>query len=357
MTVTKPPVRTVPPWVLQYCPDDIGDSSAQAALRQIDIPQPAAHPPKPPQNGLQRRVSKDGYEDWVDEKYMRTSKLPPILRKRADKPGRRWDHLRSAEPVIMGTGYRAPGADPYAQWRDFIHSSTYGWLPGQEHEVVSNDYLHQLQPGLDNEVQAPYHPRDPKSKSVSRKQRFMSRLWNTMLRHPIVPLIFRLLVLATSIAALAVSVNILNSERAEQMEADSDDTETRRAEINQAIMAIIVDTIAIPYIIYMTWDEFTGKPLGLRPPLQKISLTLLDLIFIIFKSASTALAFQALVSRRSSSDNGTALTLHLARSLSALMVVGLAAWVSNFTISVFRLVERLGGVDDGHGSTGKLLRQ
>ncbi len=60
-------------------------------------------------------------------------------------------------------------------------------------------------------------------------------------------------------------------------------------------MAIVVDTVAIPYIGYMTWDEYTGKPLGLRPPTQKISLILMDLFFIIFKSVSTTLAFETLL--------------------------------------------------------------
>ncbi|KAH8681485.1 hypothetical protein BX600DRAFT_23720 [Xylariales sp. PMI_506] len=339
---TRPQVRTVPPWVLQFAPDDVDDSSE--VLRQAHLhapPQPAAHP-APAHEGLKRRVSKDGYEDWVDEKYMRPSKLPPILRKRADRPGRRWDHLRTAEPVIMGTGYRPPGLDPYAQWRDFMHASAYGHLPGDESEVVSYDYLQHLQPGLDNEVQAPYHPRDPKSALMSRKQRFMTRFWDFMLRHPITPLIFRLLVLGTSIPALAVSTNILRR--------DSSAFESQ-AEINQAIVAIVVDAIAIPYIVYMTYDEYTGKPLGLRPPVQKISLTLLDLFFIVFKAASTALAFQALVFR---GDSTAQVTGQLARSLAALMLVGLISWVVNFTISVFRLVERLGGVEDSN--TGKLLR-
>lgn len=245
-----------------------------------------------------------------------------------------------------------------------IHSTWYGRLPGEDSEVITEEVLHELQPGLDNEVKAPYHPRDPKSALASRKQRFMSRFWDFMLRHPITPLIFRLLVFVTSIAALAVSVNIYKKEK---LVKDQDGTsatvqfqnEQNRAEYNQAIVAIVVDAIALPYIIYMLWDEYTGKPLGLRPPVQKISLTLLDLFFIIFKSASTALAFEALISRVSSgalsqttADADGVLAHNLAGTLAALMLIGLVAWVVNFTISVFRLVERLGGVDDGSSSTG-----
>lgn len=273
---------------------------------------------------------------------MRNTRLPQMLRKRADKPGRRWDHLRTAEPVIMGTGYRPPGLDPYAQWRDMIHASWYGRVPNEESEIVSDEFLQQLQPGLDTDTQAPFHPRDPKSRT-SRKQRFIERFWDFMIRHPITPLIFRLIVLAASIAALIVSVNIFNTESTAGLNARN---EQERA---QVLVAIVIDTVAIPYIGYMTWDEYTGKPLGLRPPLQKIALTLLDLFFIIFKSASTALAFEALIFRSREGDGGAVLTLHLARILAAFMLIGLVAWVANFTISVFRLVERLGGVDDGLG--------
>src|SRR5436309_1217513 len=116
------PLRaTVPAWVELY------DEDIHGHQRQGSI-----HPPlpsvRPEQNkgshSLKRRVSKDGYVDWVDEKYDRISKLPVFLRKRADRPGRRWDHLRTSEPVIMGLGYRPPDEDPYDRWRGFIHSSS-----------------------------------------------------------------------------------------------------------------------------------------------------------------------------------------------------------------------------------------
>jgi hypothetical protein len=336
-------------WVVQDGPELPINQHSKDALQKPCAPAPAAHPQqKKGPNDLARRLSKDGFEDWVDKRQLRQSRVPQLLRKRADRPGRRWDHLRTAEPVIIGTGYRPPGSDPYAQWRDMIHSTWYGRLPGEESEIVSDEYLHQLQPGLDNEVKAPYHPRDPKPVLASRKQRFMSRFWDFMLRHPITPLIFRLLVLSTTIAALAVSVNIYNSANSARIVGGSENRSLIEAEFSQSIVAIAVDAIAIPYIMYMLWDEYTGKPLGLRPPVQKISLTLLDLFFIIFKAASTALAFQVLVSKViSATDDSQVLSYHLARSLAALMLVGLIAWVVNFTISVFRLVERLGGVDDG----------
>ncbi|KAH9897239.1 hypothetical protein F4778DRAFT_250247 [Xylariomycetidae sp. FL2044] len=362
--MTRNPLRaTVPAWVEIYDEDVHGSHHQHHYHRDDDrhenhdtnhnsqpsAPAPTARSDQAKGNHqLKRRVSKDGYVEWVDEKHDRISKLPVFLRKRADKPGRRWDHLRTAEPVIMGLGYRAPDEDPYARWRDFIRSSSYGRNPDDDYEVVPHDELQKQMPGLDMPVRVPLHPLDPKTKGVSRKKTLLMRFWNFVLRHPIAPLIFRLVVLITTIAALALASNIYSREKDPR-------TPTEHApETSQAIVAIVIDAVAVPYILYMTWDEYTGKPLGLRPAAQKVSLVLLDLFFIVFKSASTALAFEALVYH---SGNGTAkdpataaaerVSLHLARGLAALMLVGLIAWILNFTISVFRLAEKLGGIENG----------
>ncbi|KAI1176774.1 hypothetical protein F4777DRAFT_545107 [Nemania sp. FL0916] len=329
---------TVPAWVELYDEEVHGPQSESS----VQPPQPSV---RPEQNrgshSLKRRVSKDGYVEWVDEKHGRVSKLPVFLRKRADRPGRRWDHLRTSEPVIMGLGYRAPDEDPYDRWRDFIHSSSYGRASHDQYEVVSQAVLDQLMPGLDAPVRTPLHPLDAKT-NRSRKSAWFMRLGNFVLRHPIAPLIFRLIVLITTISALALATVIYRRKKL-----------GNKPETSQALVAIIIDSIAIPYILYMTWDEYTGKPLGLRAPAQKISLTLLDLVFIVLKSASTSLAFEALVYH---SGDGKAPTtdetdqevasLNLARGLAALTLVGLIAWILNFTISVFRLAEKLGGIEN-----------
>ncbi|KAI1488370.1 hypothetical protein F5X96DRAFT_645929 [Biscogniauxia mediterranea] len=341
------PLRiTVPAWVELYDEHVHG----QKHHKPLHPPPPSVHPEQAKGNhALKRRVSKDGYVDWVDEKHDHVSKLPVFLRKRADRPGRRWDHLRTAEPVIMGLGYRAPDEDPYARWRDFIHSSSYGQNPDENYEVVPPDVFEKQMPGLDKPVRTPLHPLDPKTKAPSRKKTWLMRFGNFVLRHPIAPLIFRLVVLITTIAALALACNIYRREKNPNIPTDN------APETSQAIVAIIIDVVAIPYILYMLWDEYTGKPLGLRPPAQKVSLTLLDLVFIVFKAASTALAFEALVYHSgdgSSTDPIRAqeerVSLHLARGLAALMAVGLIAWILNFTISVFRLAEKLGGIENGH---------
>lgn len=107
-------------------------------------------------------------------------------------------------------------------------------------------------------------------------------------------------------------------------------------------MAIVVDVVAIPYILYVTWDEYTGKPLGLRSPKAKIRLVLLDLFFIIFESANLALAFAALTD-----DNGSCpvglngsnfIVCRRVKALCGILMSALLAWSSTFAVSIFRPV-------------------
>ncbi|KAJ1331762.1 hypothetical protein MN608_05224 [Microdochium nivale] len=344
---------TVPPWVELYDPRLHGEDDALLSAKR---PSPSTLPPAArTESGkrahhLKRRVSKDGYVDWVDEKFDHVSKLPVFMRKRADKPGRRWDHLRTSDPVIMGLGYRDPHEDPYARWRDFVQSSSYGRDPALESQIVPYEELQAQMPGLDQPVKAPFHPLDPKSTKKSRKKTMMAKLRDFALRHPMAPLTFRLVVLVTTISALVVAVQIFKRWH------DPNIITRSSAETSQAVVAIIIDATAIPYILYMIYDEYTGKPLGLRRATQKVGLAMLDVLFIVFKAASSALAFEALIYHSGDTNNpdqpmGDAETVNirLARALAALVTVGLISWILNFTISVFRIAEQLGGIINMQG--------
>lgn len=127
-----------------------------------------------------------------------------------------------------------------------------------------------------------------------------------------------------------------------------DEDKRESAERAQSLMAIVVDCVAIPYIGYMLWDEYTGKPLGLRSAVSKMSLIMLDLFFIIFKSASTALAFESLAYH--SVEETT--VRKLAKALATFMLIALISWTMNFTVNIFRTVERLGGGDDNDDRRG-----
>lgn len=252
---------------------------------------------------------------------------------RASMRGRKWDHLRSAEPVIVPGHKPALTSQPNIVWQDFVQSSAWGRMTNEDSKVVDVEALNDLQPNFNTPAR---HPYDAQEARVSRKKRTLApykRLWNIAIRHSLAPLMFRLSVMVTSIIALAIAARIHLLE-------DVDSTDS--AEETQSIVAVAVDCVAIPYIGYMIWDEYTGKPLGLRSVVSKISLILLDLFFIIFKSASTALAFESLVYHNLSD---TAVR-SLSKALAAFMLMGLIAWTMNFAVNIFRTVERLGGGED-----------
>jgi len=293
------------------------------------VPAQHNHAPSQPQ----RRVSRDGfvYENLPPAEANKTAKgrIRRVLIGKNSERGRRWDHLRSAEPVIVP---RYSRASPSSPWYGFLQSSRYGHIPNEESEVVDPETLDKLQPYFNQSVDIE-QPADGAKSKVARTVVLYKRVWNVILRHPLVPLAFRLIVLLTSIMALALSARIFEIESAERQKS---------SETTQSIVAIVVDTVAIPYIGYMTWDEYTGKPLGLRPATQKISLVLMDLFFIIFKSSSTTLAFEALVYHNA----GDARVRQFSRALAAFQTVGLISWSMTFTVNVFRLVQKLGGGEE-----------
>jgi hypothetical protein len=144
-----------------------------------------------------------------------------------------------------------------------------------------------------------------------------------------VPLLFRLIVLTTSVVALSLSgsVHYLSDKY-------------RYPQNPSTTMAVVVDVVAVPYILYITWDEYTGKPLGLRSPKAKIRLVLLDLFFIIFESANLALAFGALTDQDGSCTLGNNSRnpdiCARVKALCAILMIALIAWSLTFAVSIFR---------------------
>lgn len=147
--------------------------------------------------------------------------------------------------------------------------------------------------------------------------------------HPLVPLVFRITILTTSVIALGISASVHHLSN-----------NYFYAQNPSTTMAIVVDVVGIPYILYVTWDEYTGKPLGLRSPKAKIRLVLLDLFFIIFESANLALAFGALTDNNGSckqGDNGdNRIICNRVKALCGILMVALIAWSLTFAVSIFR---------------------
>jgi hypothetical protein len=212
--------------------------------------------------------------------------------------------------------------------------------------VVDIETLNKLQPHFNETIDIPDSSLD-KSKP-RRKRTFIKRTWKMTVRHPLVPLALRLAVMLTSIISLAIACRIALIAEVDSVgrRQDEDDNIDRGSSKGQAIMAIIVDCCAIPYIAWMLWEEYTGKPLGLRPAASKIWLILLDLFFIVFKSASTALTFEILIHHDDSKRS-----IDLNKALATFMFLGLITWITTFIINIFRAVERLGGGENQGGGS------
>ncbi|KAL8411869.1 hypothetical protein RB596_001200 [Gaeumannomyces avenae] len=371
-------IRTLPPWIESYSPR-LGAVPSAERLSPLEpqlpptlvLPQHNSLPaePKRPAHssgsstnnrgasraGSQKKPQQadapgqpvDGYADSSQERLQ-----PPLKNRRprnlqqffTGKGPSRWDHLRSADPVIVPN--RAP--ESQQSWRDFITASHYGGNhrgPHERSEVVDDAFFDRLQPGLNDPVRLPSAGGSGvgaagvgTSKRASAKARaraatpFLERLLLIPVRHPLGPLFSRLIVLSTSIVALALSATIVQEARRGAGAADGGIEER-----GQAIFAIAVDSVAIPYIGYITWDDHMGKPLGLRLAKERVKLILMDLFFIMFKAASTGLAFETLIYSRVHATFG------LLRALAAFELIGLVSWATTLIANVFRVVERLGG--------------
>lgn len=182
--------------------------------------------------------------------------------------------------------------------------------------------------------------------STDRRSEWKPTLKRLFLYNNYIPLFFRIFIIALSIIALALSCDIFRLSR-KTVRYTNDQTGTITQQPS-TIMAICVQSIAMAYLIYITYDEFNAKPLGIRNPLAKIRLILLDLLFIIFSSANLSLAFNTLYdgrwvcaidqySRYPKVDS----ICSEQKALSAFLFLVLVMWVSTFTISILRVIEKV----------------
>lgn len=291
--------------------------------------------PAPPQ----RRVSRDGYVNWTSEAPANDVAKNLIAKRRQTRrvqKGKKWDHLRTREPIIIPNYMMR---DEQSPWKNFVQASKYGRAAGENAERVDPEKLDELMPGFNDTSSLRFT--DTAARRRSRRAAFHEHAWRILLNHPLVPAILRFSVLVLSIASLALSANLWKLYSGSMPASTSSAGSTLRS---QWLVAIVVDCVVTPYVFYMTWDEYSGPQLGLRSPMHKVSLTLLDLFFIIFKSASATLAFDSLYLRDSPYGEMAKM-----KALAAFLLLGLIGWIMNFTVNVFRLVQRLGpgaGEDD-----------
>ena len=203
-------------------------------------------------------------------------------------------------------------------------------------ELVTEDWLVENGPDYSRRWLATSDSGDPEN-DVARHYRFRAkrkvwwkRLQRKILRSPIIPLIFRTIVWSFSLVALALGSSIHKLANT----VDNGD------EINSLspFIAITVDAIALLYLLYITYDEYSGKPLGLRSPRAKIRLIFLDLFFIVFDSANLSLAFEAVTDSNPLCREGRLgkKICHQQKALASVLLVALIAWLSTFAVSISR---------------------
>ena len=241
---------------------------------------------------------------------------------------------------------RLSGATPPhrgSQWKAFATATAYPRLQYEGGEIVNEEWLRHNGPDYDLPWLAGQEEGDAQSGIPSlfrtriKRRAFHQRFERTILRSPIVPMIIRMIVFGFSVIALglATSIRQITSLKASpaQVTPSTD-------------MAIIVDAVALVYLLYITYDEYSGKPLGLRRATAKMRLIFLDLFFIVFDSANLSLAFEAIRNTECREINdgaceGVGRTLFndvmmRQKALASVLLVALIAWLLTFSISITR---------------------
>jgi len=286
---------------------------------------------------------------WVQRREEDEDDLisPPPMAHRRPPERSAHDAQREATPVTI-----SPLREHASRWRGFVEVTSYPPQSSQSEKRVDDGWLSQQ-----GDLSSPWlsNNRDMENQGdgvgeendgalfVGSKTRkiWYKRAHVTLLNNPMVPLTFRALIWVLSLLALAFACSVFQLSNKYNFEQKP-----------STIMAIIVDVVALIYLIYITYDEYSGKPLGLRSPKAKMRLIMLDLLFIIFDSANLSLAFDTLFDVRWScrsadfkDDLNSSRTVDSIcdrqRALAAFLFLALCAWVSTFTVSVFRLVERV----------------
>ncbi|KAF2747879.1 hypothetical protein M011DRAFT_467469 [Sporormia fimetaria CBS 119925] len=311
-------VRTLPPWVQSAEEDDNADPTSSLLPRTPTSARAASH------------------------NYMPTPKQHPKPKPNA-VPGRQFDHVREGTPVTI----RTPLAENASKWRQFAKASDYDYArpPSSRGQIVDDEWMKENMPDLE----APWEPLDKENEpeggghwlfNASKRRRRIAKAHRLLMNHPMVPALIRLIVFTFSTLALGLAGSIFNQSK----HAGCDNS-------SSTWLALIVDCVAIVYTVYITYDEYTSKPLGLRSHNAKMRLIFLDLLFIVFDSANLSLAFQALTDPRwACRDSGQPDTQHCPfddaicqrqKALTATLLIALVAWLCTFAISTLRLIERV----------------
>ena len=296
-------VRTVPTWV--HVLEDEDEDPAQPTTRLLPSSPPSA------------QVAQHHY----------TSSDRPSNRPKPPR-GRLHDLERDWVPPFPG----GHSTEHISRWREFVNASAYPTITSEGGEVVTPEWLAQNGPDYSKPWMAGAGEGDAENARGFRAKRKMwwKRFQRTIIRSPLIPLILRSIVWVFSLVALAVAASIHHfTDRADGL-----------GNVASTEMAIVVDAIALVYLLYITYDEYSGKPLGLRSARAKMRLIFLDLFFIVFDSANLSLAFEAVrnagICKESSELHPDTTICNRQNTLASVLLIALIAWLLTFSISVLR---------------------
>ncbi|KAF1835898.1 hypothetical protein BDW02DRAFT_261345 [Decorospora gaudefroyi] len=258
---------------------------------------------------------------------------------KSNVPGRKFDHAREGAPVTLST----PVVDSAPKWKQFTQASDTTRPVSSRGHIVDDDWLKENLPDLEQKWE-PIDQANDDDKiqgfwlfTPAKRRRKLLRFHKTIMNHPMVPALIRTIVIIFSILALSLASSIYRHSLNNGCTNNS-----------STWMAIIVDIVAVLYTVYITYDEYTSKPLGLRSHNAKMSLIFLDLAFIVFESANLSLAFQALtddkwacVTSQYTSCPYTRSICQRQKGLTATLFIALIAWIATFAISTLRLIHRV----------------
>ena len=267
--------------------------------------------------------------DPADVRIAQHNNNPSAKHKQRLEPGRIHDLEREwVTPIPSG-----PVLETGSRWKAFVQASAYPHFSTEGTELVTEEWLLQngadyTQPWLAGAGDDAENGDGAKYTGFKTKRKvWWKRLQRTILRNPMVPLIIRAIVWVFSLTALAIACSIKHgTSRTEGL-----------TNIPSTYMAISVDAVAAVYLIYITYDEYTGKPLGLRNAKAKMRLIFLDLFFIVFDSANLSLSFET-VTQGDACKKLSYPICHRQKALSSVLLIALLAWLLTFSISVMRFV-------------------
>lgn len=245
------------------------------------------------------------------------------------KNNERLEPPRGRLPDLDGARTRRGSPTTESRWKAFTRASAYPAISANGGERVTEEWLIQNGPDYSQPWLANSGEKDEEHTffgSKAKRKRWWIRMQRKIIRSPMIPLVLRSIVWGFSMVALALGSSI------HRLTVNIKPRYTTSAD-----MAIAVDAVALVYLLYITYDEYTGKPLGLRSAVAKIRLIFLDLFFIVFDSANLSLAMESTThngANGSCSSNDKICDRQ--KALASVLLIALIAWLLTFSISVLR---------------------